>query len=52
VGYLNRGLSGNAGKEAIIQRMRQRSGYDLARSTILRKEKMNIFRWHAAEAPW
>ena len=50
--YLNRGLSGNAGKEAIIRRMQQRSGYDLTRSTLLREEKMNIFRWHAAGAPW
>lgn len=49
VAYLNRGLQGNAGKMAIIERMRQRSGYDLTRTTLLREEKMNIFRWHAAE---
>lgn len=47
--YLNRGLQGNAGKLAIIERMRRRSGYDLTRTTLLREEKMNIFRWHAAE---
>ena len=49
VAYLNRGLQGNAGKMAVIERMRQRSGYDLTRTTLLREEKMNIFRWHAAE---
>lgn len=49
VAYLNRALQGNAGKMAIIERMRQRSGYDLTRTTLLREEKMNIFRWHAAE---
>lgn len=49
IAYLNRGLGGNAGKEALIERMQQRSGYDLTRTTLLREEKMNIFRWHAAE---
>ncbi len=47
--YLNRGLHGSAAKMAIIERMRQRSGYDLTKTTLLREEKMNIFRWHAAE---
>lgn len=49
VGYLNRGLHGNAGKMAIVERMQHRSGYDLTRTTLLREEKMNIFRWHASE---
>ena len=49
VGYLNRGLHGNTGKTAIIERMQRRSGYDLTRTTLLREEKMNIFRWHASE---
>jgi len=49
VAYLYRGLQGNGGKTAVIERMRQRSGYDLTRSTLLREEKVNIFRWHAAE---
>lgn len=48
VAYLNRDLQGNAGKLALIERMRRRSGYDLTRSTLLREEKTNIFRWHAA----
>lgn len=47
--YVNRGLQGNAGKEAVIRRMQQRSGLDLQRSTLLRAEKVNLFRWHAQE---
>ena len=47
--YLNRGLKGNSGKIAVIERMRQRSGYNLTKSTLLREEKTNIFRWHATE---
>ena len=49
VAYLNRGLKGNAGKIAIIERMQHRSGYELTRTTLVREEKMNIFRWHAME---
>lgn len=49
VSYLNRELQNNAGKMAIVERMRQRSGYSLTRTTLLREEKVNIFRWQAAE---
>jgi hypothetical protein len=49
VAYLNRGLEGNAGKMVVIQRMQQRSGYCLTKTTLLKEEKINIFRWHAAE---
>lgn len=50
ISYVNRGLSGNAGKLALIDRMRQRSGYDLTRTTLLRESKVNLFRWQANEA--
>ncbi|GAB4556067.1 MAG: DUF3800 domain-containing protein [Geothermobacteraceae bacterium] len=50
ISYVNRGLKKNAGKMAVIARMQQRSKYDLTRSTLLREEKVNLFRWHAAEA--
>lgn len=43
--YVNRGLSGNAGKEALIARIRERSGYQLTRSTLLRELKFNLFLW-------
>jgi len=49
IGYLNRDLQGNAGKMAVIQRMQQRSGYSLTKTTLLKEEKINIFRWYAAE---
>lgn len=49
ISYRNRNLSGNTGKLALIDRIQYRSGYDLTRTTLLREEKMNLFRWHAAE---
>lgn len=49
VGYLNRGLRDNAGKMALVKRMQQRSGYSLTKTTLLREEKVNLFRWHATE---
>jgi hypothetical protein len=47
IGYANRGLSGNAGKLAVVERVRSRSGYTLTRSTLLREDKLNLFRWQA-----
>lgn len=49
VGYLNRGLHGNAGKTALVERVQQRSGYKLDRSTLLKEEKLNLFHWRASE---
>jgi len=49
IGYLNRGLQGNAGKEAIIQRIKERSKYTLTKTTLLKEEKLNLFRWQATE---
>lgn len=49
VSYINRELQANAGKTAIVDRIRQRSGYSLTKTTLLREEKINLFRWHAAE---
>ena len=48
VAYANRGLAGNAGKEALVARMRKRSGYALTRTTLLREDKTNLFVWHPA----
>ena len=50
VSYVNRGLRGNAGKLALVERMKKRSGYTLTQTTLLRENKVNIFRWHAPEA--
>ena len=49
VSYLNRGLEGSQGKLALIRRIQKRSGYSLTRTTLLRENKVNIFRWQAAE---
>jgi hypothetical protein len=49
ISYLHREQSGNVGKEALIRRIRQRSGYSLTKTTLLREEKFNLFRWHARE---
>jgi hypothetical protein len=50
ISYANRGLSGNKGKEAIVKRIRQRSGYRLTKTTLLREDKLNVFVWRAQEA--
>jgi hypothetical protein len=49
ISYLNRGITGNKAKEAIIDRIRERSRYSLTRTTLYREDKMNIFRWQASE---
>ncbi len=49
ISYVNRELHTNTGKVAIINRIRQRSGYSLTKTTLLREEKINLFRWHATE---
>lgn len=49
VSYVNRGLHGNSGKIALIERMKRRSKYQLNRTTLLREEKVNLFRWQAQE---
>jgi hypothetical protein len=49
VGYVNRGLSGNTGKEALVARTRDRSHYQLTHSTLYREEKFNLFVWHPSQ---
>lgn len=48
--YVNRGLSANAGKLAVAERIRERSKLSLNRSTLLRARKMNLFRWEATKS--
>lgn len=47
IGYANRGLETNQGKLALVERVRHRSGYNLTKSTLLREDKVNLFRWEA-----
>jgi len=49
VSYVNRGLSTSTAKTRLVDRMRARSGYALTRTTLLREEKVNLFRWRATE---
>ncbi|MFH1010038.1 MAG: DUF3800 domain-containing protein [bacterium] len=49
ISYANRGLSGNAGKLEIIERIKERSRLSLVRSTLLRETKLNIFVWEPRE---
>jgi len=49
ISYINRGLTTSSAKQAIVERIRQRSHYSLTRSTLMREDKINLFRWHALE---
>jgi hypothetical protein len=48
ISYVNRGLTTSPTKQALVARMRQRSGYKLTRTTLLRENKVNLFLWHAS----
>lgn len=45
VSYANRGLSGNAAKVRLVERMQERSRLSLKQTTLLREEKVNLFSW-------
>ncbi|MBN7816854.1 DUF3800 domain-containing protein [Algoriphagus pacificus] len=45
ISYLHRGLSSNAGKMALIDRIKKRSGYSLTQSTLYKENKFNLFIW-------
>ncbi len=45
VSYLHRGLTQSTAKMAIIDRIKERSGYTLANSTLYREDKFNLFIW-------
>ena len=49
ISYVNRGLTTNSAKIAIIDRIRERSGYSLTHTNLLRENKLNLFVWHATE---
>jgi len=44
--YVNRGLASSPAKLALVERIRDRSGYRLTRSTLLHEEKFNVFHWN------
>lgn len=47
VNYANRGDIASEAKLRLIERIRERSGVSLTRTTLLSETKMNIFRWRA-----
>jgi hypothetical protein len=48
VSYANRDLTTSSAKLALVQRVRERSGYSLIRTTLFREDKVNLFVWHAS----
>ena len=49
ISYINRGLLTSIAKQALVKRIQERSHYSLTRTTLLRENKFNLFRWHASE---
>lgn len=49
VSYANRELSTSSAKLDLIARIKERSGYSLKRSTLLKESKFNLLRWRASE---
>jgi len=49
ISYVNRGLGDSQAKLSLIERLRQRSGYSLTKTTLLREDKVNIFFWAPLE---
>ena len=45
IGYLHRGLESSEAKKGLINRIKERSGYSLLKSTLYKEEKTNIFIW-------
>ena len=49
VNYANRNLETSEAKNKFVRRLRERSHYELTRSTLPRESKVNIFVWKAQE---
>ncbi len=50
VSAAHRGGTTSEAKLRLVERMRRRSGYSLLQTTLLREDKVNLFRWEAREA--
>lgn len=51
VSHLHRGVDGSPAKRAVIERIRERSGLGLLRSTPVQARKFNVFVWRPREVP-
>ena len=49
IAYVNRGMETSQAKIDLENLIRKRSGYSLTKTTLLRENKFNLFRWHASE---
>ncbi|MHC4443623.1 MAG: DUF3800 domain-containing protein [Planctomycetota bacterium] len=49
IAYCNRGIETSLAKKAIVDRIKQRSGITLTRSTYLGAKKFNLFKWRPGE---
>lgn len=49
ISYVNRGLTQNSAKVALVEQIRAKSGYTLTQTNLLRENKVNIFVWQATE---
>jgi len=49
VSYANRQLDNSSAKIAVVNRMREHSGYSLTKTTLLREDKVNILIWQSFE---
>lgn len=47
--YANRKMSGNVGKERIIKKLQEGTGYQLTRTTFAREDRLNILIWTPRE---
>jgi len=47
--YVNRNLSSSRAKLALVNRIKEQTGYSLTRSTLLRETKFNVLIWQAQE---
>lgn len=45
ISYKNRKLDSSIAKTILIQRIQERSGYSLDRTTLYREDKLNLFKW-------
>lgn len=48
ISYTNRELEGNVGKESMVKRAKELSKYSLLKTTLLRENKVNLFKWMPA----
>ncbi len=49
ISYVNRELLTSPAKLILVQRIQSRSHYSLTKTTLLREDKVNLFRWEARE---